>query len=265
MAFSSLSRFVIQMFPYAIERLLVVETVPEIREVFLEGAAQLGFDFALYAAQFMLSVPSSVLRDKPIVFTNFPLQLMAEAQMLGRLDSDPWIQWVLDNDGEIAADDLQALPGVVSPSLQLAARHGLGQCQIVSLRDKVLDSVGAVLVVPEQGADAATLARRWRQSGRELRVLAWVMHMRIATMNRALPVTTLTPRQREVLTWRSAGKTVGEVATILGITPATVEKHTRLAREALGVATTSQAVLKAHVCRLLVPPDPSGPRGPGLS
>lgn len=237
----------------------------EIRDVFLQEIAQLGFDHALYAAQFMLSVPSSVLRDRPLVFTNLPFQLMAEAQMLGALDNDPWIQWALNNDGDIAADELLALPGVVSPSLDLAARHGLGQCRITSLRDKVLDSVGVVLVFPGQGMEADVLAQRWRQSGREVRVLAWVMHMRIATMNRSLPVTTLTPRQREVLTWRAAGKTVAEVATILGITPATVEKHTRLAREALGVATTAQAVLKAHVCRLLVPPDPVRSRSLRLS
>lgn len=56
-----------------------------------------------------------------------------------------------------------------------------------------------------------------------------------------------TPRQREVLEWTSAGKTVAEVATILGLTPATVEKHLRLARDALDAGSTAQAILKAHV------------------
>ncbi|KTF08268.1 hypothetical protein MGSAQ_000238 [marine sediment metagenome] len=41
---------------------------------------------------------------------------------------------------------------------------------------------------------------------------------------------------------------------ILGITAATVEKHMRLAREALGVETTPQAVLKAHVTHQLFQP-----------
>jgi LuxR family transcriptional regulator len=36
-----------------------------------------------------------------------------------------------------------------------------------------------------------------------------------------------------------------DIATIMGLTPATVEKHLRLAREALNVDTTAQAVLKA--------------------
>ena len=34
-------------------------------------------------------------------------------------------------------------------------------------------------------------------------------------------------------------------AVLMGLTPATIEKHLRLAREALSVETTAQAVLKA--------------------
>ena len=55
----------------------------------------------------------------------------------------------------------------------------------------------------------------------------------------------LTGRQREALEWVGEGKTTQDIATIMGLTQATVEKHLRLAREALGVETTAQAVLKA--------------------
>lgn len=230
-----------------IERLLDAATVPEIREVYLDAVAAMGFDHALYAARFMLSVPRGLLRDNPVVFTTLPDDLIARAQQLGDLDNDPWVTWVLQNDGDISARDLQARMGQASPSLALATQAGLGQAQIISLRDKVLHSVGAVILFPGRGTGPCAHDRLWATKGREARVLSWVMHMRIATMQRTPPPATLTPRQREVLGWRSAGKTVGEIAMILGITPATVEKHMRLAREALGVETTSQAVLKAHV------------------
>lgn len=36
-----------------------------------------------------------------------------------------------------------------------------------------------------------------------------------------------------------------DIAVLLELTPATIEKHLRLAREALDVETTAQAVLKA--------------------
>jgi DNA-binding CsgD family transcriptional regulator len=41
------------------------------------------------------------------------------------------------------------------------------------------------------------------------------------------------------------GKTTQDIAILLELTPATIQKHLRLAREALDVETTAQAVLKA--------------------
>ncbi|MFN4098596.1 MAG: helix-turn-helix transcriptional regulator, partial [Pararhodobacter sp.] len=55
----------------------------------------------------------------------------------------------------------------------------------------------------------------------------------------------LTQRQREVLEWVAEGKTTADIAQIMGITPPTVEKHLRLARETLGVETTPHALIKA--------------------
>jgi len=55
----------------------------------------------------------------------------------------------------------------------------------------------------------------------------------------------LTKRQREVLQWVGDGKTTQDIAILLDLTSATIEKHLRLAREALDVETTAQAVLKA--------------------
>jgi LuxR family transcriptional regulator len=55
----------------------------------------------------------------------------------------------------------------------------------------------------------------------------------------------LTKRQREVLQWVGDGKTTQDIEIILDLTAAPVEKHLRLAREALDVETTAQAVLKA--------------------
>lgn len=238
----------------SLELLLNARTIPDIRAVFMDAMSQLGFDHALYAARFMLTVPRAVLRLPPVVFSNFPDGLMDKFHHLQDLDRDPCLQWVLNTEGEIASRDLLARHGGVSPSIALAARHGLAEGQFVSLRGKVLNSAGLVIVIPYRHATARTLTDRWIASGREVRLLSWVMHMRIATMSRSISPVTLTPRQREVLSWRSAGKTVGEIATILGITPATVEKHMRLARESLGVESTPQAVLKAHVTHQLFPP-----------
>ena len=84
----------------------------------------------------------------------------------------------------------------------------------------------------------------WEQHGRDLIVMNNVAHLKILT----LPYTggrPLTRRQREVLEWVGDGKTTQDIAMLMGLTPATVEKHLRLARDALDVETTAQAVLKA--------------------
>ena len=83
----------------------------------------------------------------------------------------------------------------------------------------------------------------WDKHGLEISVLNNVMHLKLQT----LPYSqrTLTKRQREVLQWVGDGKTTQDIAVLLELTPATIEKHLRLAREALDVETTAQAVLKA--------------------
>lgn len=85
----------------------------------------------------------------------------------------------------------------------------------------------------------------WAEHGREIIAINNVTHLRITSMPFASSRRALTPRQREALEWVGDGKTTQDIATIMGLTPATVEKHLRLAREALDVDTTAQAVLKA--------------------
>jgi len=50
----------------------------------------------------------------------------------------------------------------------------------------------------------------------------------------------LTPRQREVLQWVAEGKAVKEIATILQISPKTVEYHKSVLMEELGRHTTAE-------------------------
>ncbi|RUV40039.1 LuxR family transcriptional regulator [Mesorhizobium sp. M1A.T.Ca.IN.004.03.1.1] len=63
----------------------------------------------------------------------------------------------------------------------------------------------------------------------------------------------LTERQKEVLLWAAEGKSAWDVSVILGISEATVRKHEKAAREALGVSTTIQAVVEAIRLRAIHP------------
>ncbi|MEX3014054.1 helix-turn-helix transcriptional regulator [Gymnodinialimonas hymeniacidonis] len=55
----------------------------------------------------------------------------------------------------------------------------------------------------------------------------------------------LTARQREVLAWVGDGKTIDDIAEIMGLHRSTIVKHMREARERLRVTNTLQAVMRA--------------------
>jgi DNA-binding NarL/FixJ family response regulator len=64
----------------------------------------------------------------------------------------------------------------------------------------------------------------------------------------------LTVRQREVLRLIADGRTMKEVATILGLSPRTVETHKYQVMEALGLGTTAELVRYAVAHGLATPP-----------
>jgi DNA-binding NarL/FixJ family response regulator len=63
----------------------------------------------------------------------------------------------------------------------------------------------------------------------------------------------LRDREVETLTWAARGKTFGEIGEILGLSKRTVEFHLDNARRKLGVATRTQALIKAATGHLIQP------------
>jgi DNA-binding response OmpR family regulator len=63
----------------------------------------------------------------------------------------------------------------------------------------------------------------------------------------------LRDREVETLTWAARGKTFWEIGQILGLSRRTVEFHLENARRKLGVATRTQALIKAATGHLIQP------------
>jgi DNA-binding response OmpR family regulator len=63
----------------------------------------------------------------------------------------------------------------------------------------------------------------------------------------------LREREVEALTWAARGKTFEEIGTILSLSKRTVEFHLENARRKLGVATRTQALIKAAAGHLIQP------------
>lgn len=90
----------------------------------------------------------------------------------------------------------------------------------------------------------------------DFEVLATILQARLARVARmeVWPRSIqLSDREVEVLTWSARGKTSDEIATILGLSKRTIDFHVDNARAKLGVATRTQAVVKAVTGRLIEP------------
>lgn len=108
-------------------------------------------------------------------------------------------------------------------------------------------SKSAIGLCARRGLTQADVDAIWDEHGDKLVRLNNLVHLKITSLPHGGQRRPLTPRQREVLEWVADGKTTQDVATIMAITSATVEKHLRLAREALNAENTAQAILKASV------------------
>lgn len=105
--------------------------------------------------------------------------------------------------------------------------------------------VGAIGLCAPKGQTQDDVDALWEQKGDEIFLLNNLVHQKVSSLPHTGQHRPLTRRQREALEWVADGKTAQDVAIIMDLSPVTVEKHLKLAREALGADTTAQAVQKA--------------------
>ncbi len=126
-------------------------------------------------------------------------------------------------------------------------------------------SVGAIGMAARPGLSQDEVDRIWERDGSDIILMNRVMHLKISQMPYPGQRRPLTPRQIEVLEWVADGKTMQDIAQIVGLKVATIEKHLKLAREALDVETTAQAVAKASIMNQIFIIRPELPRPPEVS
>ncbi len=162
----------------------------------------------------------------------------------------PMLRWALENKGACSWRRLLEMDRTqhLTPSQRkvLEFNHSMDvtagyTISFLTVSDRVK---GAIALTARAGMSQDDVDAIWEEHGCEILVMNNVMHLKLQTLPYAGD-RRLTKRQLEVLQWVGDGKSIQDIALLLGRTPATVEKHLRLAREALGVETTAQAVLKA--------------------
>lgn len=107
---------------------------------------------------------------------------------------------------------------------------------------------------PEQpAASESVYERTLREEKLEMRLLpsqfgGWVLAVEIATAQpkpRFRALSELSPRENEVLSWMTEGKRNSEIATILGISPRTIDRHVSAIFEKLHVENRAAAIITA--------------------
>lgn len=163
----------------------------------------------------------------------------------------PMAGWSLNNNGACswswAADRAQRglLTKDESHVQQINEAMGVTAGYTISFPTNSSRTKAAISITAKRGMSQDDVDEIWRHNGKTIELVNNVAHLKILSLPYEYPKRALTDRQREVLEWVGNGKTIQDIAQLIERTPATVEKHLRLARESLNVQTTAQALLKA--------------------
>lgn len=231
--------------------LLNAPSIEEVWEAHTRQMADYGFDRLIYGFTRYRTSTSLGDPDDFVLLSNHKPDYLDVFIGDGLYHHAPMVHWALENEGAcswsvlaqmLATETLTAQERkVVDFNLSMGVTAGYS----ISFKSMSPRTKGAIALTARVGMEQAECDAIWAEHGDDIVLLNNIVHLRILTLPYTAPGRTLTKRQKEVLGWVGDGKTIQDIALLMELTPATVEKHLRLAREALSVETTAQAVLKA--------------------
>lgn len=238
-----------------IENVLAARSTDSLWRHYSAALSGLGFPYISYYGVRILQTGNHRIVDDRLFLTNCAPLLLQEILSQGAFASVPMYRWLTANHGCESWDWMQQrrLAGRLSEPeqqmLDLFARHGHVSGYAISLSDSVQQLRAGVIMSGRLGMPQSELDLVWQRNGRQVEALTRMLHLRLASIPFDPPRDVLTQRQREVLEQIAVGRTTQEIAALLEVTRATVEKHLRLARKSLGARTTPQAILLASARR----------------
>ncbi len=233
-----------------LDRMTNASTVEKLWDMHVTKMAEYGFDRIMYG--FTRYRTSQSLGDPQdwVLLSTQTADYMKVFFDEGLYYHAPMIKWAMANDGACSwrwMMDMQRTDNLTASErrvMEFNRAMNVTAGYTISFRSISERTKGAIALTAAPGVTQDQVDQVWAQHGEAIIVMNNVMHLKLLTLPHS-GERQLTRRQREVLQWVGDGKTTQDIAVLLGLTPATVEKHLRLARETLDVATTAQAVLKA--------------------
>ncbi|TMV68101.1 LuxR family transcriptional regulator [Thioclava sp. BHET1] len=263
--------------------MLEAETIDRIWELYLQGIGEFGFVKSMYSYTHFRNVDPDQLEDV-LFLSNHDKDYLDVFLGQGLYKHGPMVRWSLRNIGaqswRIVHEAYEA--GNLSPDerhvYEFNRKMGVSVGFSISFDNMSARAKGSVGIVtpPEVTQDEADAL--WQKHSRPLYNLSLLMHLKASNLPKpagyvtnlpqglAAPQPhvspTLTARQREALEWVAEGKTSQDIAVLMQISTAMVEKHLRLAREVLDVETTSHAVAKATLLNKIFVNSAHGKKAP---
>ncbi len=254
MTSASSTPFVIQ---DVVNGMIRAQTTQQVWTLYADAVAHLGFDKLLYGGTRMPSSSRKIADIRDALILQRGPQAYADAYLGEELYlHSPTYVWAAKNSGFASwAEAARSYSGPPRPEhlkiLQLNARFGITAGYVGSLDDTVRGMHGVIGLSPAEPLSQAETDALWARVGADIEMLSNLLQLRIASLPMPGTRRPLTTRQREALHWFAQGKTMLEIAQIMDLSSATVEKHLRMAREALDAKTTAHAVQKATSLNLL--------------
>ena len=227
------------------------KSIEELWEAHVAKMGEYGFDRLLYG--FTRYRTSTSLGDPSdfIILTNHTRAYTQVFLDEGHYFHAPMVHWALANEGAKSwkllaeMDRSKTLSKEERRVLEFNRDMGVTAGYSISFKSISARSKGAIALTARKEMDQADIDKVWAEFGADITLMNNIVHLKILTLPYTAPNRALTARQVEALEWVGDGKTTQDIAMLMGLTPATVEKHLRLARDALAVETTAHAVMKA--------------------
>ncbi len=228
------------------------KSLEELWDAHCRQMATFGFDRLLYGYTRYRTATSLGDPEDFVILTNHCRAYMDGFLGDGLYFHAPMLKWALEHDGAASWSmirDMRASGTLTAQEQRVCdfnESKGVVAGYTVSFNSVSMRSKGAISLSAKNKRQVDVDAI-WDRHGDDILLMNNVAHLKILTLPYHPPNRALTKRQREALEWVGDGKTTQDIALLMGLTSATVEKHLRLAREALSVETTAQAVLKASL------------------
>lgn len=233
------------------ERLLFTDDRESVWQTHSARMNDFGFDRILYGAAPFRSAPGVFDLEDAQFLSNHNKAYIAEYLQPDMFYNDYIVRWAYSNNGPFLWSELDktgdgtTLTYKESKTRAMQLRHGVNAGVTIVFRERSLRSIAGIALCAKANLNQDDVDQIWADNGRMLMVINQVFHQKMCRMPYLTSQRPITERQRQVLEWVADGKTANDIALLMGLTTATVEKHLRLARETLGVETTTQAVVKA--------------------